>query len=198
MYDIIQTPFSGIKTLRLSESDTFRPCSTGTDLEEMQLHTEMERYENRTLSKLRDMGIAAIASAAHIEQTKAKENAITETVERVSLASWWTYRRQPVYILTTSESKQLLENVGIDTPRDFSFSIGLAPSSSSEKTVAYSILSNTASYPFAVLGGGCDTDEYVAIEKAAIESVQSWVGSVWMSEHREPIYWDVHKALYHH
>ncbi|MBB1566929.1 YcaO-like family protein [Candidatus Saccharibacteria bacterium] len=195
MYDIIQTPFSGIKTLRLSESDTFRPCSTGTDLEEMQLHTEMERYENRTLSKLRDMGIAAIASAAHIEQTKAKENAITEAVERVSLASWWTYRRQPVYILTTSESKQLLENVGIDTPRDFSFSIGLAPSSSSEKTVAYSILSNTASYPFAVLGGGCDTDEYVAIEKAAVESVQSWVGSVWMSEHREPIYWDVHELL---
>ena len=195
MYEIIQTPFPDIKTLRLSESDTFRPCSTGTDLEKMQLHTEMECYESRALTRLRGMGLVALSSAAHIERTKANENVISEAIERVSLASWWVYRRQPVHILTMSETKQLLESVGINDPRDFSFSIGLAPSSSSEKKVAYSILSNTTSYPFAVLGGGCDSDEYIAAKKATIESVQSWVGSVWMDKHREPIYWDIHELL---
>ena len=121
MYEIIQTPFPDIKTLRLSESDTFRPCSTGTDLEKMQLHTEMECYESRALTRLRGMGVVALSSAAHIERTKANENVISEAIERVSLASWWVYRRQPVHILTMSETKQLLESVGINDPRDFFF-----------------------------------------------------------------------------
>lgn len=83
MFEIIDTPFSPIKTVRLDDRGDFRPCSTGLDIDNLKVRTMMERIE---ADHANDQEI--VASAAHADKEIALENAWQEAIERISLAAW--------------------------------------------------------------------------------------------------------------
>lgn len=194
MFEIIKTPFSPVKTVRLNTRGDFRPCSTGVDIEELKVRTLMERAEEEYTN---NRGV--IASAAHADKDLAIENAYQEAIERISLAAWWKYRRPAIAKLSDERIGKLLEANNITKPANFSVDIGFVESVDPDYYVTYSIISNRQSYPFAVLGGGCSKDTTVAAKKALYESIQSWTATQWIDSHegtKSKVYWDISELEY--
>jgi len=189
MFEIIDTPFPPVKTVRLVNRGDFRPCSTGTNIDELNTRTLMERVET---GHTNDRKI--IASAAHADRESSIENAWQEAIERISLAAWWALRRPFITKFSDQAIDEILYENHIEKPEDFSIRVGFVESVHPDYHVACSILSNDKSYPFVVLGGGCSKDDATsAAEKALYESIQSWTATTWIDSHhdvRQKVYWD--------
>lgn len=190
MFEIIDTPFPPVKTVRLGNSGDFRPCSTGTSIEELNTRTLMECTETDHTN-----GQKIIASAAHIDRESSIENAWQEAIERISLAAWWAFRRPFIAKFSDQAIDEMLYKKHIEKPEDFSIHVGFVESVHPDYHVACSILSNDKSYPFTVLGGGCSKDGAIsAAEKALYESIQSWTATTWIDSHQDvgqKVYWDI-------
>ncbi len=189
MYEIIDTPFSSVKTVRLEDGEDFRPCATGVDVDELKVRTLMEDLEGRA-------GIGgglAIASAAHIDKQESVKNSREEAIERVSLAAWWALDRPFVDQVSNEQIALILRKNKIVIPGDYSVCVGYVESIDPGYHVACAIMTNSQQYPFAVLGGGCSASGERAAEKAIFESFQSWTASDWIRKNRKPeerVYWD--------
>lgn len=191
MFEIIDTVFPPVKTTRLSDRDSFRPCSTGIDLEALYVRTKMEELESHTEMPTK---VGVISTAAHPEQLIAIENAKREAIERVSLAAWWALERQPIAKLSQEDILKEIIDPSIGIPEDFALHIGFVEPVENNYWVACCILENQRSYPFIVLGGSCETDPIKAAKKAFYEAIQSWTGTNWIDEHLPPdkkIFWDL-------
>ena len=189
MFEIIDTPFPPVKTVRLGNRGDFRPCSTGTNIDELNTRTLMERAETDYTNDRK-----IIASAAHTDRESSIENAWQEAIERISLAAWWALRRPFISKFSDQAIDEILSENNIEKPDDFSIHVGFVESVHPDYHVACSILSNDKSYPFVVLGGGCSKDDAAsAAEKALYESIQSWTATTWIDLHQDvgqKVYWD--------
>lgn len=189
MFEIIDTPFPPVKTVRLVNRGDFRPCSTGTNIDELNTRTLMEQVEIDHVN-----GQKIIASAAHADRESSIENAWQEAIERISLAAWWALRRPFITKFSDQAIDEILYENHIEKPEDFSIHVGFVESVHPDYYVACSVLSNDKLYPFVVLGGGCSKDDAAsAAEKALYESIQSWTATTWIDSHqevRQKVYWD--------
>lgn len=188
MFEIIDTPFSPVKTVRLYNRGDFRPCSTGLDVDSLKIRTAMERIEIEHTG-----GREIISSAAHTDKEVALENAWQEAIERISLAAWWALNRSFQAKFSDDAIEEIMCNNKIEIPESFSLRVGLVESIDPNYRVACSIISNEKDYPFAVLGGGCSKDPTQAAEKAIYESMQSWTATSWIDSHQNTeskVYWD--------
>jgi ribosomal protein S12 methylthiotransferase accessory factor YcaO len=188
MYEIIDTPFEAVKTVRMDINSGFRPCSTGTKISDLVTRVAMERAEmDFVIDK------AVFASAAHESKKLSIENAKCEAIERISLAAWWSCERSFVAKLSNELIKLMLMRNNLTIPENYSVNIGFVESACSGYYVACSILLNDNKYPYVVLGGGCSKDSGSAAEKAFYESVQSWAATEWIDTNSMPnkkVYWD--------
>ncbi len=194
MFEIIDTPFPPVKTVRLDNRGDFRPCSTGLDIDNLKMRTIMEKKE---IEYTNDRKI--VASAAHIDKEIALENAWQEAIERISLAAWWALNRSFRTKFSDDAVKKIVCNHKIEIPESFSLRVGLVESVNPDYKVACSIISSERNYPFAVLGGGCSKNAMQAAEKAIYESMQSWTATNWIDSHQNTeskVYWDT-KELIH-
>ncbi len=188
MFEIIETPFMPLKTVKTVGSDSFRPCSTGVDIEDLKKRTMMEGLE---VDSLECSGV--IASAANNDRESSVANTINEAVERISLASWWALNRPFTSRLSNKYIKNIFLEDGIEENDNFSVNVGFVESIDSGLYVACSILENERSYPFIVLGGGCSKSISVAARKAIYESIQSWTATEWLRRNcsaDDQVYWD--------
>lgn len=188
MFEIIDTPFSPVKTVRLDNRGDFRPCSTGLDVDGLKMRTIMERMETEYTN-----GKEIVASAAHTDKETALENAWQEAIERISLAAWWALNRSFQAKFSDGAIEKIMRNNKIEIPERFSVYVGLVESVSPDYKVACSIISNEKDYPFAVLGGGCSKNATQAAEKAIYESIQSWTATNWIDSNQSTenkVYWD--------
>ena len=193
MFEIIDTPFSPIKTVRLDDGGDFRPCSTGLDIDNLKVRTMMERIE---ADHANDQEI--VASAAHTDKEIALENAWQEAIERISLAAWWALDRPFLAKFSDDTVEKIVCNHKIEIPESFSVRVGLVESVNPDYKIACSIISNESDYPFAVLGGGCSKNAMQAAEKAIYESMQSWTATNWIDSHQNTeskVYWDTRELM---
>lgn len=193
MFEIIDTPFSPVKTVRFDNRGDFRPCSTGLDVDSLKMRTIMERIE---AAHTKDQEI--VASAAHTDKEIALENAWQEAIERISLAAWWALNRSFQAKFSDDAVEKIVHNNKIEIPESFSVRVGLVESVNPDYKVACSIISNERDYPFAVLGGGCSKNAMQAAEKAIYESMQSWTATNWIDSHQNTeskVYWDTRELI---
>ena len=193
MFEIIDTPFSPVKTVRLDNRGDFRPCSTGLDVDSLKMRTIMESVE---AEHIKDQEI--VASAAHTDKEIALENAWQEAIERISLAAWWALNRSFQANFSDDAIEKIVRNNKIEIPESFSVHVGLVESVNLDYKVACSIISNERDYPFAVLGGGCSKNAMQAAEKAIYESMQSWTATNWIDSYQNTeskVYWDTRELM---
>ncbi|MFZ2125977.1 MAG: hypothetical protein WAV04_00490 [Candidatus Microsaccharimonas sp.] len=183
----IKTPFPSLKTVKLAESDTFRPAATGDNEDQIRLKTLMEALEIQA-SVDRESGF--VSSAAHVERDAAIENAEREANERISVAAWWAFDRPILGKASDADIAAMHEKY--DVPSDYHFAIGFVETVMRDGYAAVSILENAQTYPYIVLGASFHEDKGVAAEKAFVESTQSWAASVWEKEQGQKLgLWDI-------
>lgn len=197
MIEQIPTPSPEVFILRETRNTTFfRPSAVGkTRDKKTKVRCEMETAEERFLLHAQ---LASLACAAHYSYTDAKENAEKELIERLSISSWWTYRR-PV---AGSLEKDLLSELRteLDLPSNFSLRVGYINAVQQIGQVCFAIIKDMENFPYAVLGGACHENSLKAAKKASYEALQSWGASAWLkkqSKMKTP-YWDVPELVKRH
>lgn len=198
MFEIIQTPFAPVKTVRLASDEEFRPCATGLDMNNLQLRTRMEALEIQHAHSIDIDRQEAIATAANTDKTSSVQHALWEAIERISLAGWWALDRPFAGKIITDQVDQMLNEDGVHVPEGYIFNVGFVPSIDPALAVACSILTNKYIYPFAVLGGGCDEDKTKAAKSSVYESIQSWAATNWLDNNTsadKKAYWDTKELV---
>lgn len=178
-YIDIPTPSNKLRTFKCADSPYFRPAATSSDAAEAALRIKMEYLEITSSDLAGEKGF--IASAAHTEKESAINNAMNEAVERLTLGYWWSTGQG--FVSTISEDQQKMIRDSFSIPSEYSFHIGFIRSTHPNRYTAVAILDTFHTYPYTVLGGATDTDKDNAMQKAFIESLQSWSASEWLHRH---------------
>ncbi len=184
----IPTAFPPLKTVKLQDSDTFRPAATDVNQDQARRKALMEELEIQA-SFNQQPGF--VASAAHAELGQAIANAKREASERIAIAAWWALDRPVLGKAPVREVNNLREQYGV--PKSFNLSIGYVQPHNRVGFATIAILENLATYPYIVLGASFNEDREIATIKAFTESVQSWTASAWEKENTNMLLslWDM-------
>jgi hypothetical protein len=181
-------PFQKLRTVKLAESESFRPASTDEDLSMAYLKATMEDLE---IQASRSVASGFIASAAHPNEQLAIKATEDEAIERISVAAWWALDRPFVSKLSPEKTTALKESLR-PTINDLEVTIGNVSTPQTLGHVAVAILQSPSTYPFAVLGSAFRDTPDGAAQSALYESSQSWAASAWLHEQKmSPLLWDV-------
>lgn len=190
-YIYIPTISNILTTVKFEDTKNFRPSATEVDVELAKVKVLMEKLEIDSQVENRP---GYISSSSHTDKYEAIKISEQEANERISVSAWWAFNRPALAKISNSELNDLLKKYEISN--SYNIVIGIVESTVLENEyVAVSIIKNFDNFPYAVLGASSSRDLYVAIEKAFIESVQSWTASEWEKDRSSSTadVWNIHE-----